>query len=665
MATRSISGSSSKSSLHDSSTNLPSIDNPTSLNHRSITPTLVIDSSKIRPLSRGNRTSSDEIIAQNGESAKPTPHLPQTALGSISTVSLPNPNKTTIRPSSAKTRTYDLKSTPNLTEHGSASEGLVRLLKDEKLKVEKRDLMVIQLKQQLNENIKEKHKLKSILNTVEEYKQGFMSIEEILCTKSSMESIISTSEMNGNSINTVSNRTTELISRALDVIREISELREKLTITLNLKNDLAELMQLVEEFKSEIAQKDDEISQLEDAQYQLQQILNVAKFDSFVQTENTDINISTEDFNELCQCVREFLEVSSSESEVNSTGFHGILTDLQNALIETKTKLTHFEPMETKLNRILVENRANRETIARLAAEIPKFDEERTQHQIEINNWREETNKISILSKCYEAEIISLKHQLEETFTQRNMLEERVLYTENKCEISSNELLPLQSRVEELELTVEFYQAATEPLFTSSTRNDNDIKAGILSLQNELFKAQSELLELSVGLGQKNTLIDELTPEINVLKAAKQHLEIKNESFTREIYVLDTEKNRLLAHQAQISEFYKQLGRAMQLDPDLNFVLEGDIAKDTLISRAEQLSQNEGDKLTEKLHVITSLRSKLKLSQQQLSNKQLQYEILTKRYATLENKFSDLQLKDEENKKLNENNQKVSLICIY
>ena len=179
---------------------------------------------------------------------------------------------------------------------------------------------------------------------------------------------------------------------------------------------------------------------------------------------------------------------------------------------------------------------------------------------------------------------------------------------------------------------------------------------GLTAKTNEICEANAVIIELKARIA-------ELETELRIIQTQSHEVDVNNNKLKHELTFFESQAELIERKEQQFTDFCHQLGNDMQLEPELNYVIEDGIAYDTLLARAEQLARNETDKLTEKSQAILSLRNKLKLTQQQLHNKELQLDVAQRRYQALDEKNRDLQATEDASKRASEEHQKIAKDC--
>ncbi|KAI6652621.1 coiled-coil domain-containing protein [Oopsacas minuta] len=642
----------SKNSI-DSNTDsilLPSI-RPSGANQVvSSTPNLLVESTRIQPVSR-NRNSPDDT-------------LHNISLRSQSSSSL------NLRPNSAKSlRTKPIlgnSTTLNLTPNGKQFIDMQQKLKAEKHRSELREMTIISLKQQLALLLKDNQESKLATCQLEQYKNAFNKIESVFDFELESEQAI---------------EPCVVIARVEQVLTETINLKVELD-TMNcyisqLQRELYREKELSTGLREEIEIKESNVLELEGSSvatsnnpqyfneniFEHQQVdLNSSLPCQETVKQNCLINTETPEVAQrIIDCINRLQDIPCTMDDTNSS-ILDLVSELENATFHVECNKSHLISGQERYERLSVENRANRETISRLASQLQHSEEEKSHHDKIVSSLKDDARKSEIQSKCLEADIISLKLQLDQIVDSKTTLLQQLTQLQNNQENAKRKSIQLSNEKLELESKLSSLENALQP-FTQSLNQGESLDNHIKNCIHGLEAKTNEINESNVIISQLKSRIEELETELTTVQTQYNEVQTNNNKFAQELTYYESQSELIQRKEQQFSDFCHQLGHDMLIEPELNYVIEGGIAYDTLLARAEQLARYETEKLTEKSQAIVSLRNKLKLTQQQLHNKELQIDVLQRRYQGLDEKHRELQANEDASKKANEEHQKIAKDC--
>ena len=601
--------------------------------------------------------------------------LNHVSLRSQSVSSLP------LRPSSAKSIRSNSKSSlcsaPTVS-HSEAANLRQLLETQEKLKAEKhrselREMTIISLKQQLSHMLKENQDSKLLTCGLEQFKNGFYKIESFF----DFEPDPSLPNVDPC---VVIARVEQLVSHNVTIREELDSMHR---YTAQLQNELSQERDVASGLREEIELKESNILerssiatstnavsfcdnilpfQPQQQQQQKQIYQNLHFEDTFNLPQNTTSSmvVDTEIAQRIIDCINRLIDVPTTMD--TSFPINELLSELDNVAIQVECNRSQLVLGQERYERVIVENRANRETISRLAAQIQRIEEEKSIHDTIVSNLKEDSRQAEIQAKCYEAESISLRHQVEQMVDTKTALMQQLTQLQGNQEMVRRNASQLTNDKTELEAKLTAYEQALKPL-TQSMNHGSTISSQILDCLEGLEAKTSEVTEANALICDLKLRIGGLEGELEAMRAECCEAETRNNKLEHELSFYESQGELIERKEQQFSEFCHQLGNAMQLDHGLNYVIEGGIAYDTLLARAEQLARGETEKLTEKSQAVVSLRNKLKLTQQQLNNKELQLDVVQRRFQTLDEKKRDLQSNEDSYKKATEEHQRIQKEC--
>ena len=459
----SLSSLGSKHSLESSTdaTILPSIRQSGANQVVSSTPNLLVESTRIQPVSRNKNN--DETVHN-------------TSLRSQSSMSL------NLRPNSAKSlrikpicNSPNASSTPNYKQFHEIQEKL----KTEKHRSELREMTIISLKQQLALLLKDNQESKLNICHLEQFKNAFSKLESIFEFEP------------------------ESSEQAIDPCVVIARVEQISTETVNLKAELDMMHGCNNQLQNELVQEREMSSRLRE-EIELKEMgvleksslatssnpsyFNENIFPSFQQPhDELDSSIpcqemfipqnSAEENGEISQrilnCINR-LQNTTSTMDTNPS-ILDLISELENATLQVEWNRSELVAGQERYERLSVENRANRETISRLAAQIQHCEEEKSHHDKIVANLKDNTRQTEIQSKCLEAEIISLKLQLDQVLNSKSTLTLQLTQLQNSQENMRRNSTQLSKDKSELEAKIVWFENTLKPLTQSLNQGETMI----------------------------------------------------------------------------------------------------------------------------------------------------------------------------------------------
>ncbi|KAI4885134.1 hypothetical protein NFI96_020034, partial [Prochilodus magdalenae] len=155
------------------------------------------------------------------------------------------------------------------------------------------------------------------------------------------------------------------------------------------------------------------------------------------------------------------------------------------------------------------------------------------------------------------------------------------------------------------------------------------------SRASDLNSVRQSVRELEVRLAEVSR---ELARQTELLRAAEQ----REQQIQQRIHKLDSElltagvsKDGLSHEKQQYLQFLENLSEKMRID-QITTELGFDMRLEAILTRAEQLTRQEGTALVETKTLVYSLQKKVKEQRERLENKELHMELLRKKVAQLD-----------------------------
>ncbi|XP_053365699.1 coiled-coil domain-containing protein 170 isoform X2 [Clarias gariepinus] len=354
-------------------------------------------------------------------------------------------------------------------------------------------------------------------------------------------------------------------------------------------------------------------------------------------------NKTKQDATDLQRTYEDFLSRLASKLSVdlavNIKPMETIISLVDLCCKERERQKAHICALEQSMKSHEVESKAGRETVRRLVTDVEHEQKVSAIRASDLNTVRQELDCILLKKQVLEVDNMSLRNKLQENeialVTAReecSSYEKRSQDLEQKLHRSQNEAKALHSRMESFFKEVQV-QLGNEPV-TSLPKEEHVLER----LREVCRKEKSSTESVTEMEARLAAVLEELGRQSELQRAAEQ----REQQLQNNIQMLESELLTALmskdfqSHEKQeYLQFLEHLSEKMkieQLTTDLGF----DMRLQAILTRAEQLTRQEGAALVENKTLVYSLQKKLKEQKQRLENNDLHMDLLRKKVAQLD-----------------------------
>ncbi|XP_067312246.1 coiled-coil domain-containing protein 170 [Pseudorasbora parva] len=286
-----------------------------------------------------------------------------------------------------------------------------------------------------------------------------------------------------------------------------------------------------------------------------------------------------------------------------------------------------------------VECKASRETVKRLATDVDREQTLSTSRANELNSNRQELDMISLKKLSLERENQTLKNSLQETELALTSAQQRCRHYENLSQDLEHKLHSCQNEASASRSHHEAFVKNVEALLDDQSlpvpHTENDILKALTALCTREKSARKSQMEMEGRLA-------EVTEQLSRHKQLQSGSERRTQELLDRIKSLEDElltaavcKDGMNLDKQHYLRFVEQLSEKLKVDhvaADLGF----DMRLEAILTRAQQLTRQEGTTLLESRTQIYSLQRKLKEQKERSESKDLHLELLRRKVVQLE-----------------------------
>ncbi|KAB5562209.1 hypothetical protein PHYPO_G00015320 [Pangasianodon hypophthalmus] len=306
---------------------------------------------------------------------------------------------------------------------------------------------------------------------------------------------------------------------------------------------------------------------------------------------------------------------------------------------ERDRQKTQICALEESVKSHEVESKASRETVRRLVADVDHEQKVSASRASDLNSVRQELDCILLKKQGLEADNKSLRNKLQENELalvaareECSSYEKRSQDLEQKLLMSQNEVQALHSRMESFFKEVQVL-LGNEPAVSLPKEED------VLERLREVCRREKSSTESVTGMEDRvAAVLQELGRQSELHRAAEQRaqqLQNKMQTLESELFTAGVSKDEQSHEKQQYLQFLEHLSEKMRIEhitTDVGF----DMRLEAILTRAEQLTRQEGTALVEAKTLVYSLQKKLKEQKQRLESKDLHMDLLRRKVAQLD-----------------------------
>ncbi|KAK2879109.1 hypothetical protein Q8A67_019900 [Cirrhinus molitorella] len=286
-----------------------------------------------------------------------------------------------------------------------------------------------------------------------------------------------------------------------------------------------------------------------------------------------------------------------------------------------------------------VECKASRETVKRLATDVEREQSLTASRANELNSSRQELDIISLKKLSLERENQGLKTSLQETELALASSQQRCCHYENLSQDLQDKLHSCQNEAQASHSHHEAFVKNVEALLHDQSlpvqHTESDILKALTALCSREKTAQKSQIEMEDRLAEVEEQLSRHKEHQNSSERKEQKLLDRIKSLEDELLTAGVWKDGMNQDKQHYLRCVEQLSEKLKVDhvaADLGF----DMRLEAILTRAEQLSRQEGTTLLETKTQIYSLQRKLKEHKQRSESKDLHLELLRRKVVQLE-----------------------------
>uniref|UniRef100_A0A8C2JK73 Coiled-coil domain-containing protein 170 n=1 Tax=Cyprinus carpio TaxID=7962 RepID=A0A8C2JK73_CYPCA len=448
-----------------------------------------------------------------------------------------------------------------------------------------------------------------------------------------------------------------------------SQLLESQSKIASQEETLKNLRDAVDRHKEKEARQESLISSLRERNYNTEQeMLSITSSKSFmdmrVQTltkENEEIkgkimelDIKSKQYFAECNKAKqeaaetkrrsdEFISAVANKVSVNVAGeadpLDYIISMLDTSFKERDRLKKCICALEESVKLYEVECKASRETVKRLATDVEREQSLSASRVNELNSSRQELDIISLKKLSLERENQSLKTSLQESELALASAQQSCRHYENLSQDLQNKLHSCQKEAQASHSHHEAFMKNVEALLEDESRplqhTQSDLLKALTALCNREKSAQKSQLEMEGRLAEVEEQLSRHKEHQSSSEWREQELLDRIKSLEDELLTAGVWKDGMNQDKQRYLRLVEQLSEKLKVDrvaADLGF----DMRLEAILTRAEQLSRQEGTALLESKTQIYSLQRKLKEHKERSESKELHLELLRRKMVQLE-----------------------------
>ncbi|XP_036449854.1 coiled-coil domain-containing protein 170 [Colossoma macropomum] len=306
---------------------------------------------------------------------------------------------------------------------------------------------------------------------------------------------------------------------------------------------------------------------------------------------------------------------------------------------ERDRQRTQISALEENVKSHEVECKASRETVRRLVADLDHEQKLSAGRASDLNSVRQELDCVLLKKQNLERENQSLKSKLRERELALTAAKEDSDSSEKRSEDLECRLHRSQNEAQASHSRMEAFLKGVEVLLGDLPESALPKEERVLDKLREVCRREKSsnvsVRELEVRLAEVS---QELARQTELLRAAEQReqqIQCRAYKLESELLTAGVSKDGLSHEKQQYLQFLEKLSEKMKIEhiaTDLGF----DMRLEAILTRAEQLTRQEGTALVETKTLTYSLQKKVKEQKERLESKELHMELLRRKVAQLD-----------------------------
>ncbi|XP_076851082.1 coiled-coil domain-containing protein 170-like [Brachyhypopomus gauderio] len=306
---------------------------------------------------------------------------------------------------------------------------------------------------------------------------------------------------------------------------------------------------------------------------------------------------------------------------------------------ERDRQKTQISALEESVKCHEVESKASRETVRRLVADVDREQKISAARVSDLNSVRQELEHAMLREQSLEEERRSLGKKLQERELALAAVSQEYSCHSKHAQDLEHTLLRCQNEVRALQSRTETFRKEVEVLLGAQSATALTREEHILERLREICRKEKSsneaVAELEARLAEGSCELAKQTELLRATEVKARHFQSRMQELETELLTAGVSKDGLRDEKQQYLQFLEQLSERMKIErvaTDLGF----DMRLEALLTRAEQLTRQEGSAVVETKTLVYSLQKKVKEQRERLESKELHIVLLRRKVAQLE-----------------------------
>ncbi|KAL7862145.1 hypothetical protein SRHO_G00135860 [Serrasalmus rhombeus] len=306
---------------------------------------------------------------------------------------------------------------------------------------------------------------------------------------------------------------------------------------------------------------------------------------------------------------------------------------------ERDRQRTQISALEENVKSHEVECKASRETVRRLVADLDHEQKLSASRASDLNSVRQELDFVLLKKQNLERENQSLKSKLQERELALTAAQADSDSSEQRSEDLERRLLRSQNEAQASHSRMEAFLKEVDVVLGDLPESALPKEERVLDKLREVCRrdksSNASVRELEVRLAEVSQEHARQTELLGAAGQREQQIQCRVHKLESELLTAGVSKDGLSHEKQQYLTFLEKLSEKMKIEhiaTDLGF----DMRLEAILTRAEQLTRQEGTALVETKTLAYSLQKKVKEQKERLESKELHMELLRRKVAQLD-----------------------------
>ncbi|XP_052001912.1 coiled-coil domain-containing protein 170 [Xyrauchen texanus] len=354
-----------------------------------------------------------------------------------------------------------------------------------------------------------------------------------------------------------------------------------------------------------------------------------------------ECNKAKQEFTEIQRRSDDFISTLACKVSVNLAGktnpMDCIVSTVDSCCKDRERLKSCICVLEERVKSYEVECKASRETVKRLATDVDHQQAISISRANEQNSIRKDLDIISLKKLSLERENQALQTSLQETELSLTSAQQRCSHYENLCQDLENKLHTYQNEAQVSHSHHDSFMKEVEALFDDlpSQPTEEHILKAIAAICSREKSIRESQLEMEGRLVELTETLSRHKEHQSCSEQREQKLLERIQSLENELLTAAVCKDGMSQDKQQYMRLLEQLTEKLKVDhiaADLGF----DMRLEAILTRAQQLTRQEGTALLETKTQVHSLQRKLKDHKERSESKELHLELLRRKVVQLE-----------------------------